>query len=431
MRKRRIGVTGLLLTLALLAFGGAAGAQSEGTTVAGGFNSPQGVLVAPDGSVWVTEGGMGGEQEITMSNPETGEDMTITIGETARVVQVAADGTQIVAATLPSMTFGQEVVGAGRLALLDGTLYASSAEWIETAGPERMPLMGVIASIADGQATEFADTWAFEVTNNPEPFMLHSHPYGLAVGPDDMLWVADAGGNDLLKIDPASGAVELVTVFAGVPSPLPNAVRDGAMESDPVPTSVAFDAEGNAYVSLLPGFPFLPGSAKVVKVTPDGQTSDYATGLTMLTDLRTAPDGSLYAVSIGQFTEQGPTPNSGAIIRIKEGAASETVIGGLMFPTSIDFTPEGNAYVTTNGIGAPGTGELVRYDGLTRMAGTPIAAAAGTGGEAGTAVAPETMPTTGGVRPSGWWIAVVAGGALVAASLMVRRRLAIGRVRQD
>jgi hypothetical protein len=115
------------------------------------------------------------------------------------------------------------------------------------------------------------------------------------------------------------------------------------MESDPVPTAVAFDSEGNAYVSLLPRFPFLPGSAKVVKVTPDGQTSDYATGLTMLTDLRPGPDGSLYAVSIGQFTEQGPTPNSGAIIRIKEGAASETVMSGLMSPTSIDFTPEGDA----------------------------------------------------------------------------------------
>jgi sugar lactone lactonase YvrE len=389
------------------------------------------VLVAPDGSIWVADGGTGGDQELTMPNPEGGEDVTITIGQTARVVRVAPDGTQTVAATLPSMTMGQEVVGAGRLALLDGTLYVTSAEWIELAGPDRVPMMGVIATIADGQATEFADTWGFEVANNPEPFMLHSHPYGLAVGPDGMLWVADAGGNDLLKVDPASGNIELVTVLAGVPSPLPNAVRDGAMESDPVPTGVAFDGEGNAYVSLLPGFPFVPGSAKVVKVTADGQTSDYATGLTMLTDLRTGPDGMLYAVSIGQFTDQGPMPNTGAVLRVKEGDASETLLTGLVFPTSLDFGPEGDAYVAINGLGAPGSGELVRYEGLTSMSGTPLAAAAAAGGEAATAAQPETMPITGGSRIDGWWMALLAGSALVTGSLLARRRLSAGNVRPD
>ena len=136
------------------------------------------------------------------------------------------------------------------------------------------------------------------------------------------------------------------------------------METDPAPTGIAFDDEGNAYVSLLPWIPFVPGSAKVVRVDADGEVSDYATGLTMLTDLRRGPDGFFYAVSFGEFTDQGAVPNSGAIVRIREGTASEQILGGLSFPTSIDFSAAGDAYVTINGIGPSGTGEVVMYKGL-------------------------------------------------------------------
>ncbi|MFQ5856042.1 MAG: ScyD/ScyE family protein, partial [Anaerolineae bacterium] len=191
-------------------------------------------------------------------------------------------------------------------------------------------------------------------------------------GPDGNLWVADAAGNDLLKIDPTTGEIELVAVFDGVPGPFPNPNRGGAMESDPVPTGVAFDEEGNLYVSFLPGVPFLPGAAKVVQVTPDGQVSDYATGLTMLTDLRTGPNGNLYAVQFGVFTEEGPVPNSGAIIRVGAGDASKVVVDGLSFPTSIDFNADGDAYVTINGVGPPGSGAVVLYKGLTAVAGRPL-----------------------------------------------------------
>jgi hypothetical protein len=77
-----------------------------------------------------------------------------------------------------------------------------------------------------------------------------------------------------------------VAVFDGVAGPFPNEARGDAMESDPVPTAVVLGEDGAAYVSFLPGFPFIPGSAKVVMVDADGMVSDYATGLTMLTDLR-------------------------------------------------------------------------------------------------------------------------------------------------
>ncbi len=417
MSKKLIMIASLMfiLALALLPLAEVSSAQGGGTTVASGLNAPMGVLVAPDGSVWVIDSGLGGDTELPGINPATGEPVTAKLGDTAQVVQIAPDGAQTAVVNLPSLLQGMEASGGNRLVLLDNTLYATTGFWIEVAGPDAAPNMAIVAKIEGDQVTEVANLWNLERDQNPGGFVQESHPYGLAAGPDGNLWVADAGANDLLKINPATGQVDVVAVFDGVPSPLPNEARGGAMEADPVPTGVAFDSAGTAYVSLLPGFPFLPGSAKVVKVTSDGQVSDYATGLTMLTDLRTGPDGNMYAVQIGLFTEQGPTPNSGAIIRVKEGDASEVVLSGLSFPTSIDFNAAGDAYVTINGIGAPGSGEVVMYSGLTSQAGTPLSSAAPAPAAPAAEAPPTTLPASGGVVADVVWPA----GALLALGLVL------------
>jgi sugar lactone lactonase YvrE len=92
----------------------------------------------------------------------------------------------------------------------------------------------------------------------------------------------------------------------------------------------------------------------------------------MLTDLTTGPDGEMYAVQFGQFTDEGPVPNAGAVIRIKAGADSEIVASGLPFPTGISFDADGNAYVALNGVGAPGSGAIVKIANLTDREGEPI-----------------------------------------------------------
>jgi sugar lactone lactonase YvrE len=421
MKKKRLSLTSvvLALTLALVPFAGVVSAQDGGTTVAGDFNGPMGVLVAPDGSVWVIDSGVGGDTEIEFFNPETGEQEMATVGETSRVVQIASDGTQTVAASLPSILVGMEATGGARLALLDGTLYATSGGWIESSGPApAAPTMAAVVKIDGGQVETVANTWDLEGSENPDGFIKESHPYGITAGPDGKLWVADAGANTLLTVDPATGSVELIAVFDGVSSPLPNPNRGDAMESDPVPTGVAVGDDGNIYVSFLPGFPFLPGSAKVVQVTPDGQVSDYAMGLTMVTDLRKGPDGALYAVQLGQFTEQGPVPNSGSIVRVTEGAEPEAVVSDLSFPTSIDFNEDGDAYVTINGVGAPGSGEVVMFAGLAA--------------QAEPAPAPESLPAAGGERGAGTWTrfaGIALGLALLASGLLLKRGRAWARER--
>jgi len=436
MRRKLIYVLVLTLALAAFPFASAANAQGGGTVLAGGFNGPQGVVVAADGSVWVIDSGFGGETEIPMIDPNSGEDTVATFGETARIVKIAADGTQTVAANLPSVLVGTEAVGGARLAVLDGTVYATSGGWMETSGDSpASPMMAAVVKLNADGVVVVTSTWEPESASNPDGLIKDSHPYGITAGPDGNLWVADAGANTLLRIEPESGETDIVAVFEGVASPLPNPNRGNAMESDPVPTGVVFGKDGEIYVSLLPGFPFLPGSAKVVKVSQSGQVSDFANGLTMITDLRAGPDGELYAVQLGQFTEQGPVPNTGAIVRVKAGDGSEVVASGLSFPTSIDFNAAGDAFVTTNGVGAPGSGEVVVYSALTAEAGVPLGAG-GAGAEASveTAVeaspeaadapAPAQLPATGGAAANGWWfgaLALALGAALFVGGALILR----------
>jgi hypothetical protein len=136
------------------------------------------------------------------------------------------------------------------------------------------------------------------------------------------------------------------------------------MEMDPVPTGITQAADGTFYVAMLPGFPFPPGAARVMTMTMDGKTSLLTDGLSMVTDLQIAPDGNLYAVTLGQFTEQGPVPNSGMITRVGRDGSLEVAMEVLSCPTAVDFAQIDDAYVTLNGIGAPGTGQVVRYAGF-------------------------------------------------------------------
>ncbi|MFZ1757146.1 MAG: ScyD/ScyE family protein [Caldilineaceae bacterium] len=373
---RRAIIFALVLLLSAIGIVGSALAQSEdngGVVVADGFNSPQGILVTRNGSLWVVDSGVGGINESSAMDPNTGEVVTAKVGNTSRVMQVQPDGTQTEISKLPSVVAGTDTTGGGRLVILNGVLYATSGVWVQAARDEPLANTAAILEVRQGDVKEIARPWEVEKADNPDGFVVESHPYGMAAGPDGLLYVTDAGANTLLTVNPKTGAVEVIAVFDGIASPIPNPGRGGALESDPVPTGVAFGEDGTIYVSLLPGFPFLPGASKVVTVDPDtGEVSDYATGLTMLTDLRTGPDGELYGVQLGVFTDQGPVADSGAVLRIAQGTGSEMLLDGLSFPTSIDFDADGNGYVLVNGVGAPGTGQVIRFDELTAAEGTPI-----------------------------------------------------------
>ena len=245
-----------------------------GTVIATGFNGPQGIAMDADGNLWVIDSGVGGDEEIPFIDQQTGEPTTTMTGPTARVVMVTPDGEQTEVATLPSVLASEtEALGGARLTWMDGTLYATVGGWVGGAG-EPPDLAAAVVRVEDGDVTEVADMWAYEEANNPDGLILEAHPYGITAGPDGWLWIADAGANTLNRVNQGTGEIQNLVVFDGLPSPMPNPARNNAMEADPVPTAVVFDDMGDALVSLLGGFPFTPGSSKVMKVTPDGEVSD-------------------------------------------------------------------------------------------------------------------------------------------------------------
>ena len=107
--------------------------------------------------------------------------------------------------------------------------------------------------------------------------------------------VADAGGNTVVSAN-VFGRVRTIAAFPDQMVQAPGQPPGTLMPMQFVPTSVA-SYRGHLYVSQLTGFPFPKGGSTIWRL--DGRTPHaYATGLTNVTDLAFARDGSLYAVEI-------------------------------------------------------------------------------------------------------------------------------------
>lgn len=329
------------------------GSEGEPSTIATGLNGPLGVLVGKNGTVYAVDAGTGGETEIAPG---------ITLGDTARVVQITADGTQSDVINLPSVSAEGFGIGGNRLAQIDDALYVSHGDWDTGMGDEPpTDTFATILKIEEGEATVLADLLAFEVEENPDGLPndpengvdgIHSHPYDMTVSPQGTLYVTDAGGNDLLEVDPATGDISLVTAFEQLTVDL----GGGETEVQFVPTGVVVAEDGTLYVSS-----FYQG---IVRVTPEGEVSPFTDEVGFLTDLTLGPDGNLYGTSIGEETEEGPVPDSGSVMRIDAAGAATVALEGLNTPSAIDFNDAGDAFLTVNTFGAPGSGEVVRVAGL-------------------------------------------------------------------
>lgn len=431
----------LALSMTLVGAVASAGAAAAGTVLATGLNSPRGLVVADDGTIYVAEAGTGGTEKVSggPADPNAGG----TRGYTGQVTKITPNGTKSVLATGLASYGGGEVVGPTAIVLAGGSLWVAIGGIAAEAGLTPLTNENSVVKIdpTSGAVTKVADIGAYEAANDPDGYGVNSNLYGLALGKDGNLYVADAGGNTIYQLNPQTGAIKVLAVIPGVtvsPSDFPpgtfppdqpfgNPGRGGKPEVDPVPTSITAADDGSIFVTLLPGA-LLPNKAKVVNVTMAGAVTDVASGFTTLVGSSAGPDGNLYVTSLtAGFAENGP-PLPGSVMRVVAGKGT-VVAGDLPLPNGIDFDGGGNLYVVVFAVngGPEPMGQVLRFDGVAKGAPAPSATPApipsppptGNGGNL------PGLPNTGAGGGAGQVAAPLAGLLLTLAlggSLFVLRR---------
>ncbi len=396
VRFRSVGMVRALLALVVtlawcLSLSGVGAQGAVGTVVASGLSSPRFIAVADDGTLYVSEAGSGGPEKLS-GGPGGGDTMR---GTTGRVTKIAPNGTKsVVAANLPSYGTGEGATGPAGIVLANGAIWLANGNFV----PQGKPLSyeGQVVKIdpQSGTVAKVADIGAYEIAHNPDGTMVDSDLYGMALGKDGNLYVADAAGNDLYQVTP-SGQLKVVATFPGLPAPDANPDRGGKMEVDPVPTGVAVAPDGSFYVAFLGGGEPTPGRSKVVKVTADGKVSDVVTGLTYTVGVAVGPDGLLYISELTSgldMTANPPMPKPGRVSRILANGTKQVVADNLNTPNGIAFDKAGNLFVATGSVD-PQNGQVMRFAGV---AAAPVVAPPATTAPPVAAAPPTvTAPATG------------------------------------
>ena len=328
-------------------------AQVTPTVVASGFSNLIGVNFDIDGNLWVGEMGSGND------------DGQITIIDLLGNKTVFMTG-------LPSNT---------------------SAETGETSGPYRalqMPDNKVLILSGEGphaqaeallvvDKTSFTPGTPFTLANveqtisigefmHPQGFV-NCNPFNVTWDADGQMYIADSGGNSLLKRDKNTGELSIIATLPDFANPLPF----GPPMVNPVTTKILPKPDGSFYVCQLTGFPFISGMANVYNLAADGTSSVHQGGFTCLTDMNFDPsDGNL---CVGQFGTFGPVDTTfgfqlgtAMVIKLMPDGSHDTLttgIGGLS--SSFTFAPNGNLYVTDLVFG-----QVLKYSFNTPVQDLPI-----------------------------------------------------------
>ncbi len=395
-----------------IASGGASVAAQESSgssisasvsTFATGLMFPRGLKFGPDGYLYVAEAGPGGDAP----NNGTCEGYTSPFtpyhpGLTARASKISPEGVRsTVVDKLPSARDNTgESLGANDVAFVGDTLYILNSAGGCSRGLAETPA-GIYKANPDGTWTLFADFSAYLSTN----------PTAQPSTPDD--WEPDGSVYNMIEVD---GKLYVVEANHGE---LDEVAADGsirrlldisATEGPNTPTALTFNA-GDFYAGNLSTFPINRGASKLYKISPDGQLSVYAQGLTAVLGVAFDGQGQLYALETTVVDNDFPQPGTGRVVRVAPDGGLEVVASGLSFPTGMTFGPDGMLYVSNFGYGGdPSLGEIVRVD-----VNPPLAAPVGAG-----------MPRTGTGSPSDplvVWLLLFAAGLATIAGWKLRKRV--------
>lgn len=396
---RRFSALCAVATIAATSIVAATPVTADGhvTVIADGLASPRGVATGPGGRVYVAQAGSGGGDGVVVhGHDETGAEieLLLCVGLTGAITEFDRRGNRNDLINLPSAyvsesdvcegglevvgPHGVDATGRGELSITIGLGASPEARGDAAAGVPAAALFGTAHRILpNGKNKLLGDVAGFEL-GDPADDGLDSNPYGAAIAPDGRRLVADAGGNTLVSVGEGGTALEAIFLPLCVPwnpdfgpNPVPpefNPCGDQALfPAQAVPTSVDVGPDGAAYVGLLGGFPFAPGTSPVYRLdpshagpsicsglpgVPSAGCSVYEGGLTSIVDIEFGPDGSLYVV---QFSDAGVFGGlfggvPGSVQHVPWGGGGHsTAVGGLSTPGGV-AVGDGGLWITNDSL---------------------------------------------------------------------------------
>jgi DNA-binding beta-propeller fold protein YncE len=369
---RIASVVSLVLVVVGTAGCGTGAATTRLTVVARGLANPRQLSFGPDGVLYVADAGSGGHERCAVA-PDT--KARVCVGESGAILAISHGRLRRVITGLPSAANagGAESSGVADVVETDGRLaFVVQDTSIDRAGANQFGTVGtdlghlLTAPVGGGKLHLGANFARFEATHNPDhgagasaADAIESDPYALAAYRGGFI-VADAAGNDLLRVTP-DGQVRVLAVF---PIQHETTTATAGQKStriavQSVPTSIAVSPSGAIYVSELTGYPFKPGFARIWRVVPGHRATVYARGFTSISSIALDHEGRLLVLEIDRDGLLN-TKASGELIRLN-GLNRRTVLAttGLVAPTGVAVAPDGAIYISNYGT-SPHAGEIVR-----------------------------------------------------------------------
>lgn len=335
-------------------FGPKAAEAATFSTLVGGLDNPRGTAFGPDGSLYITESGRGGDGTDGRCIPSpSAQYIPLCAGNTGSLIRVTPDGSrETVLGGLSSLALtpsGEQAAGpadikfdnSGNAYLLTG--YAgdplTSQPILQT--PDLGKLFRV--DLNTKALTPLADLAQYEIDNNPDGTDRITNPYAMTIL-GDFAYVVDGGANTISKV-----ALDGSGIQKAVPFPVLNTDRS-KLEFPSLPPSPEAQEQllANAGQSDAPSAP-PPGNGLPAPSTgelvsdPSGTQQFPITFQSVPTAIIPAPNGSLTVAEYTYF----PYPEGEARVFSVDPETLEikTIANGFTQLTGVAYDKEGNLNV--------------------------------------------------------------------------------------